>query len=318
MLSFRRYSLLVLAYNLIVILWGVFLRASRSGDGCGQHWLTCHGEIIPSAPELKTLIEFSHRVTSAIAFLLVLGLLIWAFRKYDKGNAIRRTSLGAFVFIITEALIGAGLVLTGNTAENLTPTRPLWMAGHLLNTFILIAFLTLTVWLAYGREMFSLKVETKFIVMILIAIFGILFISITGSIAALSNLIFPSESIAEGIAKDFSSTSHLLVRLRVSHPIASILVSVYLIFFADLLKNAKPSEVVSFWAKSLSILIIAQLVSGAITLLTLSPILMQVMHLLLADLVWINFLLLVISFLEKENLSRTQKTTTETITVFKP
>ncbi|MFN3329545.1 MAG: COX15/CtaA family protein, partial [Pyrinomonadaceae bacterium] len=125
-LNFSRYAWLVLAYNIVVILWGVFLRASKSGDGCGQHWLTCHGEIIPSAPELKTLIEFSHRVTSALAFFAVLGLLIWAFRKFEKGNVIRKTSLGAFIFIVTEALVGAGLVLTGNTAENLTPTRPFW------------------------------------------------------------------------------------------------------------------------------------------------------------------------------------------------
>lgn len=303
MISFQRYSLFVLAYNLLVILWGVFLRASKSGDGCGQHWLTCHGEIIPSAPELKTIIEFSHRITSAVSFFLVLGLLIWAYRKYERRNPIRWFALGAFVFIVTEALIGAGLVLTGNTAENLTPTRPIWMAGHLINTFILLAFLTMTSWLAYGGKMFSLRIEFKFALMILLAFIGILFISVTGSIAALSNLVFPSESLAEGLAKDFSPSSHLLIRLRVSHPIASILVSVYLIFFADFLKRAKPSEKVSFWSKKLSVLVVAQLISGTATLLTLSPILMQVLHLLLADLIWIAFLLLNISFLEKDNVN---------------
>ncbi|MBA3601891.1 MAG: heme A synthase, partial [Acidobacteria bacterium] len=64
--AFARYAWFVLAYNIIVILWGVVVRASLSGDGCGQFWLTCGGEVVPSAPQLKTVIEFSHRVTSGL------------------------------------------------------------------------------------------------------------------------------------------------------------------------------------------------------------------------------------------------------------
>src|SRR6187431_2680441 len=115
-----RYAWFVLAWNIVVILWGVFLRASKSGDGCGQHWLTCQGEVIPSAPELKTIIEFSHRMTTGPAFLFVLILAIWAFRKFAKGHPARKTAMISLFFIVTEALVGAGLVLTGNTAETLT------------------------------------------------------------------------------------------------------------------------------------------------------------------------------------------------------
>ena len=39
--KFAKFAWLVLGWNIVVILWGVFLRASKSGDGCGQHWLTC-------------------------------------------------------------------------------------------------------------------------------------------------------------------------------------------------------------------------------------------------------------------------------------
>src|SRR5438270_10230746 len=114
--AFAPYAWFTLAWNLLVSLWGVFLRASKSGDGCGQHWLTCQGEVIPSAPELKTVIEYSHRVTSFLAFVSVLALLIWAYRKFEKRSPVRRTALVSFIFVLTEALIGAGLVLTGNTA----------------------------------------------------------------------------------------------------------------------------------------------------------------------------------------------------------
>src|SRR5688500_2298771 len=82
MSAFAKYACFALAFNVLVILWGVFLRASKSGDGCGEHWLTCHGEVIPSAPELKTIIEFSHRMSSALAFFLVVGLFIWTYRRF--------------------------------------------------------------------------------------------------------------------------------------------------------------------------------------------------------------------------------------------
>ena len=77
--KFAKFAWLVLGWNIVVILWGVFLRASKSGDGCGQHWLTCQGEVIPSAPALKTVIEFSHRITSSLDGLLLIALLVWAF-----------------------------------------------------------------------------------------------------------------------------------------------------------------------------------------------------------------------------------------------
>src|SRR5215210_3789861 len=118
--TFAKLAWFTVAYNVLVILWGVFLRASKSGDGCGQHWLTCQGEVIPSAPQLKTVIEYSHRITSFLAFAAVLTLLIWTYRKFEKGNAIRRTALLSFICVVSEALVGAGLVLTGNTAETLT------------------------------------------------------------------------------------------------------------------------------------------------------------------------------------------------------
>ena len=304
--KFAKYALFVLAYNVIVILWGVFLRASKSGDGCGQYWLTCHGEVIPSAPEMKTVIEFSHRLTSGLAFIAVLALVIWAFRKFPKGDAIRKTAVISFIFIVTEALVGAGLVLTGNTAEALTAARPFWAAGHLINTFILLAFLSLTAWFAVSGKTFDLRANKKASLLFALGVIGIVMVGISGSLAALSSMLFPSATLAEGIQKDFSATSHFLLRLRLSHPILSILVSVYLIFLTGWLKSqAKEKSRAARWANVLAILILTQIAFGALTLLTLAPIVMQLGHLLLADAVWIAFVLMSASFLAEntENFS---------------
>ena len=142
-----------LGYNVLVIVWGVFLRASRSGDGCGQFWLTCNGELIPSAPQFKTIIEFSHRMTTAIDGFVMLILLGWAVKIFVGNRSLQNrqvlyAAIGSFIFVITEAAVGAGLVLTGNVAEAVTDTRPLWAMGHLINTFVLLSFLTLTAWFA--------------------------------------------------------------------------------------------------------------------------------------------------------------------------
>ncbi len=304
---FAKYSWFVLGFNILVILWGVFLRASKSGDGCGQHWLTCHGEVVPSAPELKTIIEYSHRITSFLAFVLILTLLIWTFRRFKKASPIRKTAAVSFIFVVTEALVGAGLVLTGNTAETLTAARPFWMAGHLLNTFILLAFLTLTARYASGGERLSFRIEPKYAAALTLGMLAIFVVGTSGSIAALSNMIFPSGSLAEGVAQDFSPTSHLLLRLRLLHPITAILTSVFLIFLTGwLAKERGNSQSVSRWSTALSILVLVQIAFGSATLLMLAPIIMQLGHLLLADLIWISYVLFTANWLSSGDLSSSE------------
>lgn len=289
---FAAYSWFVVGLNLLVILWGVFLRASKSGDGCGQHWLTCQGEVIPSAPELKTVIEYSHRITSAIAFFAVFALVIWTYRKFERGNPVRMTALISFIFIITEAAVGAGLVLTGNTAETLTAARPFWMAGHLINTFILLAFLVLTARYASGGARLSFRVPRKYLAAIVIGAAAIFVVGISGSVAALTHMIFPAGTLAEGLAKDFSPTSSILLRLRLLHPVTAILSGVFLIFLTGwLTKEYDNVRNISRWSNVLALLVLAQLAFGTATLLSLAPIVMQLGHLLFADAIWISYVL---------------------------
>ena len=77
-----RFAWFVVAYNIAVILWGAYVRATGSGAGCGSHWPLCNGLILPGTAKTQTLIEFTHRVTSAASLVLVAILLIlcWAHR----------------------------------------------------------------------------------------------------------------------------------------------------------------------------------------------------------------------------------------------
>jgi heme A synthase len=300
--AFAKYAWVALGYNVLVIVWGVFLRASRSGDGCGQFWLTCNGELIPSAPQFKTIIEFSHRMTTAIDGFVMLILLGWAIKIFvgkrsTQSRQVLYAAIGSFFFVITEAAVGAGLVLTGNVADAITDVRPLWAMGHLINTFILLAFLTLTAWFATKERKVSLNLDLKTGALIALGIVGLLCVGLSGSLAALSTMLFPSQSLAESVAKDFSATSNVILRLRLSHPILSIITAVYLIFLAGWLKAKAADSTVSWWSNAVSLIVIGQVIFGGATLLTLGPIVMQLGHLLLADTVWIAFVLLVASYL---------------------
>lgn len=212
-------------------------------------------------------------------------------------------SIASLLFIVIEGILGGLLVLTGNTAANWTPTRPFWMAAHLINTFTLIAILALTAWFASGGKSFSIfKADRKILFLLFLGIFGIFLVGMSGSIAALSSMLFPSSTLSEGIAKDFSATSHYILRLRVFHPILSILTGVFLIFLAGFLrKKDEKKPQTQRWSNVLSLLVLIQFASGAITLLTLAPIVLQLIHLFLADAVWISFVLMAASFLASKD-----------------
>ena len=243
------------------------------------------------------MIEYSHRITSFLAFVAVLILVIWTFRKFKKGSPIRKTALLSLVFVITEALVGAGLVLTGNTAETLTAARPFWMAGHLINTFILLAFLTLTARYSSGGAQLTFQVDKKYLLAIGVGVAAVLIVGITGSIAALTTMLFPSTTLTEGVAEDLSSASNVLVRLRLLHPVTAILTSVLLVLLTGWLAKKKDDPAVKRGSNVLSLLVLAQIVFGAATLLLLAPIIMQLGHLLLADAIWISYVLLAANFL---------------------
>lgn len=304
--AFARYAWFVVVFNILVILWGVFLRSSKSGDGCGQHWLTCNGEVLPAAPQFKTIIEFTHRIMSAVDGVLMLLLVGWAFWIWRRGRkaSAKSTLVLAVIslfFVAVEGAIGAGLVLTGNTAETLTAARPFWMSGHLINTFILLAFLVLTARSASGSKPLRFNIEKKYFAGLVIGVLAIFIVGISGSIAALSHMIFPAGTLADSIAADFSPASNILLRLRLLHPVTAILTSVFLIFLTGWLAKETGNESrVARWSNILALLVLAQLAFGTATLFMRAPIVMQLGHLLFADAIWICYVLFAAAFLSAD------------------
>jgi len=295
--GFRNYAWGVLVYNLFVILWGAYVRATGSGAGCGSHWPLCDGQVIPRAPQAETLIEFSHRLSSGLAFVLVVGLLIWAFRVFPRKHLVRWGASFSMFFIVTEALVGAGLVLFELVADHVSVARALSMAVHLVNTFLLLASLTLAAWWASGGESPRVKDHQVLSAVFGLGLIGMLILGVSGAVTALGDTLFPAQSLADGLRQDISPTAHFLVRLRLLHPLIAVSVALYLIFVAMSRNTAGYDTTTRRLARALTLLLLTQLGAGLVNVALLAPVWMQLVHLLLADLVWIALVLLAVSVL---------------------
>jgi heme A synthase len=289
---FAKYLWFTLAFNLLVIVWGAYVRASGSGAGCGSHWPLCNGEVIPGSPTVKTVVEFSHRLSSGLALLLVVGALIWAFRACAPKHRLRRYAAAAMFFMLMEAAVGAGLVLFEMVAENKSIARALWMSAHLVNTFLLVGTLAIIAWTATTGARLSIRGQDSINRVFAAAIVATLILGISGAVSALGATLFPVTSLAEGYRQDFSSTAHLFERLRIYHPLIAIGVSGFLILTAIFARARRPGDGVNRWSNALIALVLTQLSAGALNLLLHAPTWLQLVHLLLSDLVWIALLLL--------------------------
>jgi heme A synthase len=292
-----KFAWTVLGYNLLVVVWGAFVRASGSGAGCGSHWPLCNGVVVPRDAGAATLVELTHRTTSGLALVLVLALLVWSFRATQRGSRVRLGAMLSFVFILLEAAIGAGIVLLEKVGEDSSLARAGWLAGHLVNTFILLACLTLTAWWASGGLPIRVRGVKRSAWIAGALLVGTLVVGVTGAVTALGDTLFPAASLAEGFRQDLSPAAHFLIKLRVLHPALAVALGLCLLIAAPGLvarvpEAPMPRPTAESIAKALGALVLLQWAAGIANVLLLAPVWLQLVHLLLADLLWITLVLL--------------------------
>ncbi len=271
--------------NVVVIIQGAFVRATGSGAGCGSHWPTCHGELVPLSGDVHTAIEFGHRLLSLVVLFLGTWLLrrVWRERAANRGAYV--FGLAAFIFLLIEAGLGALTVLWGLTGDNQSTARGLMVATHLVNSLFLMGTLAATVVYARrDRPAYPLRLAQQgpLTTVLLVAFIGMQVLMFSGGIAAMGNTMFPSESLAEGIAADFDPESHPLIRLRILHPLIAIVVGVYLFLALGMARWLKPVPHGHRLRQWLLGTYLVQLGVGTVNLALLAPIVLQMLHLGLA------------------------------------
>jgi len=281
---FGRYAWAVLGYTLAVIVWGALVRATGSGAGCGNHWPLC----TPPTTTAATVIEFTHRAMTGIDGIAILALAVLAFRVYPPGHAARLGATLSAVFLVTESLIGAALVKLEHVAQNASVGRIYSLSCHLVNTLTLIACLALTAWWAGGRP--RPRLSGKAFAAAVSVLAAVIVLGISGAIAALADTLFPAHSLAEALSHDFDPAASIFLRLRIWHPPIAVLVSAAVAWYA--LSGTRTDAAGPRHANVVLGFVAAQIAAGLLNLFLLAPIAMQLLHLLLADLLWIALVLL--------------------------
>lgn len=297
-LGYARFAWATLIFTLFVILWGAFVRATGSGAGCGSHWPLCNGEVVPRSPTWATVVEFGHRLTSGLSLLLVVGLWWGARSRFPAGAAARRAAGWSLLFMVTEALIGAGLVLFEYVADDARVARGFWVAGHLVNTFLLVAAMTACAAWASGVERPRVAGRTGLALLLSLAGAGVLLLGVSGAVTALGDTLFPAATLAEAKAQTFSDTAHVFVRLRIWHPTIAVVVGALVLGAAVGGWMRRPEPAVRRWAVAAALLYLAELGVGLANVWWLAPVSLQLVHLLLADLIWMALVLLALTALE--------------------
>ena len=270
-----------LILSIFSIIAGAVVRATGSGDGCGSSWPTCNGRVIPSLNSASEQIEFSHRAISGLLLIVTIAIFIKSFNNSVTGLQKKVINYLTF-FVILEALIGAVIVLYEWVGMNSSIPRIAAVPLHLVNTFGLLAMYTIIFKLTQNPEIkISNLIDRKF----KIITFLFILTGATGSIAALADVLFPSESFIAGIVEDFDSTSEILTRLRVLHPIVSTVLS-----FVLFNESKRLEDKFNLKTNQIKILVIIGVTLGVLNVFININIFLSVVHLLVADLLWITYI----------------------------
>ena len=285
-------QMILFVFTLIVIVWGAWVRISHSGDGCGESWPLCAGEFIPSSAAKKTWIEYAHRLMSGSYGLWVIFLFFYTRSKIQSHRLKQWTGI-LFILMIIEALLGAKLVLFKLVGTNDSILRLVAMALHQINSLLLTGatfFIYLT-----SKHLSEIhdprpsqssnilrSVWNQTSATLKMLAFGLLLVAMVGSWASLSNTLHPSDGLWEGLLKDFSDSSHYLVKLRFIHPLLASLFCFAAVTWKmnRYMENGKKQDL--FFAGAFA----GAFLFGWMTLIFLAPVWMKLVHLVFAHLLW--------------------------------
>jgi heme A synthase len=291
----------VTAATVLVVLLGAVVRITGSGAGCGQHWPTCNGEVAHLPQRLETWIELSHRTTSGLDFLGVLGLAVYGFTLRPRHPA-RLAAFMALALMVAEVAIGARLVLLNLVGSNMSFDRVVVMPAHLVTTSLLIGALAAASYFGgetrLERAATAGPAERARIRAALgwVAVTGgfLLLVSMTGAITALGDTVYPvrGQGPLEHLQNDQAASAHLLGKLRVVHPLLALLGVAGLWIAGARAREASTAAPVQRLGAALYAGGGLALLIGVSNIWLGAPGYLQVIHLAMACLLWLGVVVL--------------------------
>ena len=249
--------------------------------------------------------ELTHRLTSGVVLLMTLATLILCSRAWPAGHRVRRAALVTMGFMLAEAGVGAAIVLLKKVGQDDSIGRAVIMALHLGNTFLLLASNFVAARWASGAPAVRLRGQGAPLVLLAVNLGLLLLLGASGAVTALGDTLFPARSLAEGIAQDLSPTAHVLIRLRVFHPLGAVLVGGFTAVVAVAVGFGRGAQARRAAVVVLG-LFLTQITVGVVNLALLAPVWAQLVHLLLADAVWLSVVWLGMTALQPAALAEAQ------------
>jgi heme a synthase len=114
-------------------------------------------------------------------------------------------------------------------------------------------------------------------------------IGITGAVTALGDTLFPASSLRSSLMQDFGSGAPALLHFRLFHPAVALIAGAYAVWVISKTSTRRAG----LWpsAMALIIILVAQLGIGLFSVILLTPVWLQILHLFVADAFWMLLVL---------------------------
>ena len=274
-----------------VQLGGALVTKTGSADGCGTDWPLCHGALLPKNLPIETIIELSHRAVSGLSLLVVLWLVITSWKHIGHIKEVKPLCSISVGFLLLQALIGAAAVMWQQNDYILA-----LHFGISLISFSSVFVLTLIIFdldQKYEANIVHIRKPLQLLTWIMA---GIIYVAIytgapvrhTESSLAYGAWPLPFNDLMPHDMHDWVQLSHRILAF-----IAFITV---MIVYIHAIKNYPTIRTIRYGYTASFILIILQVVTGALSVITNVNLIIALFHALFITLLFgmISYFLLLI------------------------
>ncbi len=277
--AFRRWTAATAVATYLLIVMGGVVRVTGSGLGCGekQQWPLCRGGLLPPL-EQTALIEFTHRWLAVIAAVLLFTLAGWVLLRHRH---VRGLSIGAGVIVglyILQIVLGAITVFFN------LPSGVVMI--HLANALLLLGAL---VWIAVSTSMAGSSRLRPPVPTVRLAGIG----AAATYVLALSGALVVDQGAGGACAgwplcgNGFQLTSGQYAEINLLHRLVAGIVVILLGYSMMKLRRSRPGDArLRLATLSVTVLIVAQVIAGALVVDLHLPPAARAVHLALASALW--------------------------------
>lgn len=246
-----------------VQLGGALVTKTGSEDGCGASWPLCHGALVPDFMPISTIIELSHRAISGLSLIIVLWLVITAWKNIGYIKEIKPLAIISVGFLLIQALVGAAAVIWQQNSYVLALHFGISLISF--SSVFLITLIIFSVDQKYEADELIIKKPLRRLTwtMAIITYCGVY----TGALVrhahaslAYGGFPLPFNDLLPHTEQDWVQLTHRAMAL--------IVFTIILITYIHAIKNYPNNRTVRYGYTAAFILVILQAVTGALSIMT--------------------------------------------------